>query len=196
MKLVSAALLLLFLTGLAVGSDADVALERFATLKKRSTALTAVSTTREVQETLGEPASKGNGGWGMLDVAVWRYLEYTDDAQFVLFEVMFDPQKGCSVVGYHLLRSKIEQGELKVATGKVIRVNPAGSSPTPDGFFCDVKFDDGALRYVGAPKLTRVKGVPEVGARITIRHYNAGGYYFVGQNSLCLASIEFERAGD
>ena len=177
-------------------SEADVALDRLAKLKDKAKVLKPTSTPHEVQEALGEPVGKETGGWSNMDVTVWRYLDYVDDDQAIAFRILFEPKRGCFVVADHWQRATIEKRELKVRTGTVTQVDSPVSGEVRDGFLCNVRFDDGTLLVVGAATMKRVKGVPEVGARITIRCHQIPLTYFVGANSLYLESIEFTRPRD
>src|SRR5688572_15661366 len=89
---------------LADSKDAAASLKRFGELRKQSEGITKESSEKDVISLLGEPQSKGNGGWGHPERKVWHYLNYTDDSLHRSFSVSFDPRTGCSVSQVEIFR--------------------------------------------------------------------------------------------
>lgn len=180
---------------LAEPADRATSLDRLTELGNRSQTITKETTEEEVIALLGEPLSKGTGGWNRLQKKVWHYLSYTDDSIHRSFSVSFDPDEGCAVSHSEILRKDREKLPLLVSTGIVMDA----PLPYPDrhdkGFLCTVQLNDSNRNIIvglGVADLNRVKGTPAPGATVRLEFRSiTGQYIFTGARSLDLESIIF-----
>lgn len=180
---------------LAESEAATASLKRFVELGKQSELITKESSEKDVASILGEPQSKGTGGWIHPEKKVWHYLDYTDDSLHRRFSVWFDPKAGCSVSEVEISRSEIEKAPLLVLTAKVIQVIPNYPEEGANGFLCSVQFKRDGREFtsgVAVATLDRVKGSPKIGATIRVEHRGPElDCIFVGPRSLYLESMAF-----
>jgi hypothetical protein len=202
MRFLSVALVLLTSPLFAESEAATAALKRFAELGKKAESITKESSEKDVVSILGEPLSKGNGGWVHPDRKVWHYLCYTDDSLHRSFAVWFDPEAGCSVSKLEISRAELAKSPLVVSTGKVIDVYPDYPEKGGEGFYCTVRFKQDARdvtlgEAVAVATLDRVKGKPKIGATVRVEQRGPGpDYIFLGAHALYLESMVFSDKGE
>lgn len=200
MNMPAVALVLLSSPLFAESEAATVFLKRFAELGKKAESITKESSEKDVVSILGEPQSKGNGGWMHLERKVWHYLDYTDESLHRSFAVWFDPEAGCSVSKQAISRAELEKSPLLVSTGRVIDFHPDYPEKGDEGFLCHVRFKHETRDFtigLAVAALDRVKGNPKVGATVRVEHRGPGpDYIFLGAHALYLESMVFSDNGD
>src|SRR4051794_11624190 len=139
--LLRALTLMLAMTIAAHAEDAKSARGRYLKYQQLARAITPASSKAEVQALLGEPASKGPGGWEDLDREFWFYQDYADDERSLTFSVFFKPGQPTAAGGQEILRSDLFKLPVKTGQGVVQSVYPAYL--TPAGFLCHVLMEDG-----------------------------------------------------
>ncbi|MGJ8645052.1 MAG: hypothetical protein ACSHX9_16745 [Luteolibacter sp.] len=177
-----------------------VSSDRLTELGRKSEPFTKETSEKDVALILGEPQSKGIGGWIHPECKVWHYLDYTNDSLHRSFSVWFDPEARCYVSKVEILRSEIEKLPLLVSKGKVLGVYPDYPKKGGKGFLCHVRFDleDRDFKIsVAVANLDRVKGSPIIGANVEVQHRRMDmNYIFIGSQSLYLESMIFTDDGE
>lgn len=200
MNMLAVVLVLLSSSLSAEPEAATASLKRFAELGRKAESITKESSEKDVVSILGEPQSKGNGGWMHPDRKVWHYLYYTDDSLHRSFAVWFDPEAGCSVSKQAISRAELEKSPLLVSTGKVIDVYRDYPEKGGEGFLCTVRFKQDAQDLtlgVAVATLDRVKGKPRIGATVRVEQRGPGpDYIFLSAHALYLESMVFTDNGD
>lgn len=202
MRFLSVALVLLSSPLFAESEAATASLKRFAELGKKAESITKESSEKDVVSILGEPQSKGTGGWMHPDRKVWHYLHFTDDSLHRSFAVWFDPEAGCSVSKQAISRAELAKSQLLVSTGKVIDVYRDYPEKGGEGFYCTVRFKQEARDFtvgvaVVVATLDRVKGKPKIGATVRVEQRGPGpDYIFLDAHALYLESMVFSENGD